>query len=180
MFDSKDSLRIHSKEVRKKLDVDKISSKMLSVLKKWNFYEDSKVVMLYYPINTEYNFLDLLNDSSKTYLFPKMSNGDIDVIEYNQNLGFKIGDYGIKEPVGLKFENYSQIDLIIAPALCASKDGFRIGYGKGCYDRFFNLVATTKTIVPVYSSLLYEHIPTEKHDIPVNFILTEESIISCD
>ncbi len=51
---------------------------------------------------------------------------------------FKENEWGIPEPVLGKKIQESQIDLVIVPLLYADKNGNRVGYGKGFYDRFLS------------------------------------------
>ena len=63
--------------------------------------------------------------------------------------------------------------LCLMPGLAAGKNGARLGYGGGFYDRF---LATFKgiTLFPVYECLLFDTLPTEDFDIPVTHIITEK------
>lgn len=45
-------------------------------------------------------------------------------------------EWGIEEPVHDDFIESSEIDLVLVPGLCFDRQGHRIGYGKGYYDRF--------------------------------------------
>jgi 5-formyltetrahydrofolate cyclo-ligase len=49
---------------------------------------------------------------------------------------FKTNEYGIEEPIDGIDMFPEEIDLVIVPLLCMDKQGNRVGYGKGYYDRF--------------------------------------------
>lgn len=49
---------------------------------------------------------------------------------------FKKNKYGIAEPVNGTFINATELDMIFVPLLVFDKSGYRVGYGKGFYDRF--------------------------------------------
>ncbi|AOV09190.1 5-formyltetrahydrofolate cyclo-ligase [Sporosarcina ureilytica] len=70
------------------------------------------------------------------------------------------------------------IELQIVPGVVFSKDGYRIGFGGGYYDRY---MADYKgeTISLAFNCQTTEVVPTEHHDIPVNTIITEKKIIDC-
>lgn len=73
-----------------------------------------------------------------------------------------------------------KMDLIIVPGLVFGKDGNRIGYGYGYYDRF--LKNLKKKIVKVglsYDFQLLDKIPSEEHDVPMDIIVTEKKIVRC-
>ena len=63
--------------------------------------------------------------------------------------------------------------LCILPGLAAGRDGSRLGYGGGFYDRF---LATFEgiTVFPIYDCLLFDSLPTEATDRPVDILITEK------
>lgn len=69
---------------------------------------------------------------------------------------------------------------IVIPALAISPRGFRLGQGKGFYDRALTKVAELEhpplIIGVTYESEFLLEIPTEEHDIPVNVSVTESTV----
>ncbi len=64
-------------------------------------------------------------------------------------------------------------DLIIVPLLGFDSEGYRLGYGKGYYDRF--LANTTAPAIGIaFATQQVSHIPHEPHDVPLCCIVTEE------
>ncbi|MEC2076563.1 5-formyltetrahydrofolate cyclo-ligase [Metabacillus fastidiosus] len=71
-----------------------------------------------------------------------------------------------------------EIDLMIVPGVVFDRHGYRVGYGGGFYDRY--LEEYTGTILALAFSLqVYEEVPFEQHDIPVEMIITEKEVIHC-
>ena len=66
--------------------------------------------------------------------------------------------------------------LCLLPALAATKDGYRLGYGGGFYDRFLPAFPGI-TLLPIYSALLCDALPREDTDIPATHILTEKGVL---
>ena len=90
----------------------------------------------------------------------------------------KSGAYGILEPdETMKIIPKNEIDFIIVPGCVFSKNGHRIGYGKGYYDRFLNGICA-KTCGLSYNFCLLDEIPHEETDVPLNMIITEDSILN--
>lgn len=71
----------------------------------------------------------------------------------------------------------SQIELLIIPALAVDELGNRLGRGGGYFDRFLE-DATALVAAVVYEVEILPEIPSESHDRPVNFAITEKRIIS--
>jgi 5-formyltetrahydrofolate cyclo-ligase len=69
---------------------------------------------------------------------------------------------------------------LLVPLVAFDKQGARIGWGKGCYDRSIaKLKADGQPLLTIgiaFSSQQVEHIPSQAHDISLDFILTETGI----
>lgn len=73
------------------------------------------------------------------------------------------------------------IDLVITPGLAFDKKGHRLGRGGAYYDRFFNsnkLKACKFGFA--FSQQIVENVPTDSHDKPMDFIVTETGVIKCE
>jgi 5-formyltetrahydrofolate cyclo-ligase len=70
-----------------------------------------------------------------------------------------------------------ELDAVLVPAAAADRDGNRLGWGKGYYDRFLASVEGSPLIVAVvFGSDLLESVPVESHDAPVGAVMTETEI----
>lgn len=178
MEDKKD-FRNKAKNVRGGLDVSFISKKITKNILLWDKYQKAQNVMLFYPINSEISLLNLLNDKNKSFYFPSICGNEIFPVLYSPTTGFESGAFGTYEAVGSKLNDFSMLDLILIPALAVDKKGFRLGYGKGFYDRFLEHISSfTIKAVPIASELVYENIPHETHDKTADVIVTENSILA--
>ena len=91
----------------------------------------------------------------------------------------KENDYGIPEPLsGIKI-NPSEIDVVFLPLLVFDRQGHRVGYGKGYYDRF--LAECRKETIKVGISF-FEPIDKiediDKNDIAMDFVVTPNQVFS--
>jgi 5-formyltetrahydrofolate cyclo-ligase len=69
------------------------------------------------------------------------------------------------------------LDAVLVPAAAVDRDGNRLGWGKGFYDRFLAQVEGNPLVIAVvFDSDVVVTIPTESHDAPVGAILTETEI----
>lgn len=83
------------------------------------------------------------------------------------------GMYGILEPKKTcKKYIQKENDVIIVPALSVDKDGYRIGYGKGYYDRFLKNFKGIG-ICPCYDELLTDKLPVDENDVKANIVVTQ-------
>lgn len=71
------------------------------------------------------------------------------------------------------------IDAIIVPGIVFDCKGYRIGYGGGYYDRY--LVGYTGSLIALaFKEQIVEKVPFEAHDLPIQTIVTETSVIDCE
>ncbi len=74
----------------------------------------------------------------------------------------------------------SDFDLVIVPGIAFNLNGYRLGWGFGFYDDFLSRVSRkTKRIGLAYEMQIADF-PVERHDIPVERIITEKRIVECE
>ena len=72
----------------------------------------------------------------------------------------------------------TQIDVLIVPGVVFNKEGYRIGFGGGYYDRFLSNY-NGSTFALAFESQIVNELPTEPFDLPVQCILTETQRYLC-
>jgi len=87
--------------------------------------------------------------------------------------------FGLYEPKENQTEEVSQqeIDLMIVPGVAFNRQGYRIGFGGGYYDRYLQKFKG-ETVSLAFSIQVLQELPIEKHDIPVKTIITEKELIN--
>ncbi len=176
---------------------DLIRAKLLSIRKRYkNRAEDSvqivrkllllpelrkaKSVLLYYPHQNEVDLRFLINyllkENKKFIFLPKVENNEIKVVRLSNLSQLKKGFAGIKEPDAKTEISPEIIDVAIIPAIAFDRYGYRLGYGKGFYDRFLSNKKIFKIGV-AYDFQILDKIPHTKYDVPVDLIITPTRII---
>ena len=84
------------------------------------------------------------------------------------------GAYGIPEPPEENEEAApGDLDLAVVPCVTATREGARLGHGAGYYDRFLRLHACPSVCL-CYGRMLADGLPTDKHDVRMDCIITED------
>ena len=140
------------------------------------FYQEAKIIATYLSFPHEFQTQELIEQAlkdGKKVLIPKTyPKGCMDFVVYNPQQLVKTS-FGLLEPQGdLEVVDASQIDLIHVPGLAFTREGYRIGYGGGYYDRYLKHF-TGHTLSTVYPCQIRDFIP-EDHDIPVQEGLIDE------
>ena len=118
------------------------------------FYQEAKTIATYLSFPHEFQTQELIEQAlkdGKKVLIPKTyAKGRMDFVVYHPQQLVKTS-FGLLEPQGdLEVVDASQIDLIHVPGLAFTREGYRIGYGGGYYDRYLEHFAgqTMSTIYP--------------------------------
>ena len=87
------------------------------------------------------------------------------------------GSFGVKEPVESKCKKVADLSrgLCIVPGLSFDAEGYRLGYGKGYYDRFLSKFGG-ETVGLCYSNCIKWKLPHGKYDRAVDVIVTDRYI----
>lgn len=86
--------------------------------------------------------------------------------------------YGLLEPIEKKttFVHTNDIDLVLVPGLGYTRQGHRIGFGGGYYDRYLQNYKGNKLAL-AFTPQIVQELPIEEHDMTVNTIITEKETI---
>ena len=149
------------------------------------WYVNAKTLMLYLPIKNEADTSYIMShalQNGKTVALPITNHADFSLscacITSSDDL--TDGVFNTKEPDAAKAKPIlpSEIDLVIVPALAFDRCGFRVGYGKGCYDRFLPSVRPDCVKAGInYSFAIVDKIEASPHDVRMDYIITENEII---
>ena len=140
------------------------------------FYQEAKVIATYLSFPHEFQTQGLIDQAlkdGKKVLIPKTyPKGRMEFVVYDPQQ-LKKTSFGLLEPQGdLEVVDASQIDLIHVPGLAFTREGYRIGYGGGYYDRYLEHFAG-QTMSTIYPCQIQEF-NSENHDIPVQEVLIDE------
>ncbi len=71
--------------------------------------------------------------------YPRIAgNGAMEAVLPPHDDAFEPNDYQIMEPTSGRIMDPSEIDLVLVPLLAYDRQGNRVGYGKGYYDRYLS------------------------------------------
>ena len=116
----------------------------------------------------------LLASGKKVYC-PRIDGKTMQAVAFGDD--FTLSEFQTVEPVGDVYEG--EIDAVIAPLLAADRQGGRLGYGGGYYDRFFAEHPNALKIGYCFDFQLTKEVPTESTDIRLDIVVTDKQIIFC-
>ncbi len=186
MKEVRSKLRQEMSQRRNQLSVDLIKAYSAAICEKLEELVDiqnARTIMGFSAFGNEVILMPyletLIND--KTILLPRVEKGgEMAAVPFTgwDNMGN--GPFGIKEPLGEAFD-VSKIDVVIVPGLVFDPNGYRLGYGKGYYDRFLKGVRKDTFLCGVcFDFQVIANIHPHERDVPVHWIVTEKSEVVVD
>lgn len=161
-------------------DLTKIaSSKIRDNLRKIEFFRKASVIGAYYSIGSEVRTYDIMQDilnAGKDLALPKVEKTDLVFKKIVNFSDLEEGNFSVMEPKD-RCETVKKIDVAIVPAIAVTREGYRLGYGFGFYDRYLH-GKRIKKITLSYSKQVIKSIPHDDHDVKVDYIVTEDEVIS--
>lgn len=186
-YNKRNELREQMMEKRNHITAAQIEQWSIKVCRKLMELEPirrAQTIMGFAAIKNEVNLNRFLNEEKhqgKTVLLPRIeSEGVIEAVEFTSWEKTRKGQFGIAEPIGNVYAPQS-IDIVLVPGLVFDGNGYRLGYGKGYYDRFLPKLAKDAFICGVcYEFQVVEDVFPNDNDIPVHWIVTDKSELVVD
>lgn len=123
--------------------------------------------------------IQTLLDQGKRVGLPRMlPQHQMEIRQYLPDRPMKAVAFGILEPdESCPLLAREEIDLILVPAVCYDRAGYRLGFGGGYYDRWLEGFAGDRVGL-CREAVLQDRVPTEAHDSRVDVLLTEAACLS--
>lgn len=154
--------------------IELASKKLTELFLATEEYRAAKTIYGYLPYNQEVRTIPLLRQAlldGKQVAVPKVYGDEMRFILLPDLDRVTRGYSGIPEPVDDGPVADDPTALVLMPGLAFDKDGRRIGYGGGFYDKFLAAEPTHPTVALCYEFQIVPHIPAEEFDIPVGRVL---------
>lgn len=103
---------------------------------------------------------------------------DMEIIFLEPNTSFNTSTWGIPFPKYYQVVEVQEFSLIFLPLLAYDRSGYRIGFGKGYYDKFLADIDFDPVKVGLSYFVPEPSLPCESHDIPLDFCITPEKIFT--
>lgn len=190
-FQDKKILRKEVLEKRNNLDFNKKEEMDKEILKKFyetQYYKKAKKIFIYISYSSEINTKEIINkalkDNKKIYIpRTEFKTRHMDAVEITSLDNLVESTYGILEPSKeAPYIEPNELDLIVVPGVAFDRNGGRMGYGAGFYDRYFKKIKKENIKKIVKLALAYEiqmlnEVPMNEQDVPVDYIITENEFI---
>ena len=137
-------------------------------------YARAKTVYGYLPYNQEVRTVPMLEQAlrdGKKVAVPKCYGDEMKFIWMEDLTKVEKGYANIPEPIADEPVADDDTALVLMPGLAFDPQGHRCGYGGGFYDKFLAAEPNHPTLALCYDFQMFDHLETEDHDIPVNYVI---------
>jgi len=175
--------RERAKAVRSKL-----SANPNDFIRNWPGMEPSAVIAGYWPIQNEVDVRPLLKRLSHTHpiVLPVTPRDRLRLSfrRWTPECEMESGPFGTRHPVGAPSEGTDALipDVVLVPLLAFTREGDRLGYGGGYYDATLAALKaerpSLRSVGIAYAGQMVKLLPKEETDIPLDYILTENGLIT--
>lgn len=177
----KDRLSKLSKEIYRKKS-EKILHNLLQS-NEWKLAQSIGITISLFPEVDTYAVIEKAWQEKKKIAVPKCvaETRELEFYWIDDFSQVEQGFFQLMEPIPEKSTKVEKIsfDLLIVPGLAFAKDGKRLGFGGGYYDRFLPSFFG-ETIALAFNEQLVNDLPTEPHDYKVQKIILEEDTFDCN
>lgn len=149
-------------------------------------YESAETVMFYVDVRSEVRTRQHLPDAlatDKRIVVPYCVDGELELFWLESMDELEVGMYRILEPhaelrsVPRKKVDVRDLDLVMVPGVAFDRRGARMGHGMGYYDKLLHKARGDAPLVALaFECQLFAEVPTDKHDIFMDKILTEQAV----
>ena len=184
----KNSIRSEAKQYRANLDPQakrEFDNKILKSLIDTKEIKEANTVLCYVSTSIEVDTIELINiliHNGKNVALPRCVDGTRDMEFYTINSleQTEKHTFGVMEPnpqVCEKLRDFRN-SVCIIPGLCFDLEGYRLGYGKGYYDRFLSSFRGYKIGI-CYEECIKNKLPKGFFDVAADVVITEKRQITC-
>jgi 5-formyltetrahydrofolate cyclo-ligase len=133
---------------------------------------------LYWPLQGEPDLLKLIISSKWSISLPKVLGDSMKMVRYQAGDPMEKSNFGnLHQP---KSEEETIPKVMLMPGLAFSIKGYRIGFGKGHYDKYIAKIKKNSEIITIgvcFHEKIFEYLPYDEHDARLNYIITDQIFI---
>ena len=139
--------------------------------------EQETILGLYWPILYELDtrpLIKVLSEMNLKLALPIIKEGKMIFKKWMISEPLFYNSYNFYSP--LAKAKYTKPDILIVPVLAFDSEGYRLGYGKGYYDKYYSKNKQLKYYGYGYNAQYIKSLPNDPHDLKLKHVITEKKI----
>lgn len=185
MVTSKVDIRKEKLRFRRRLseaEINDLNKEIFSRVINFDEFKLTNNILIYSDYNNEVHTKKIietaLKDRKSVYL-PKVLGDEMEFYEIDDFDGLQVSSQGILEPTNSVCSQFNgnEFALVLVPLSAFDRNGNRIGYGGGYYDKYLSKHIVGTKVGLAYSFQETEYIDAEETDIKLDYVITEKEVI---
>ena len=159
------------------LDWQTKSNSICDRLQDSTLFQEAQTILAYFSFRQEVALSSLFK-LNKNWAFPRCVGKSLVWHLWQPGDDLQTDKYGIQEPRSTAtIISASAADLILVPTVACDRQGYRLGYGGGFYDRLFSSLGSSIPNIGVVFDFAYlDRLPIDTWDVRLNFICSETKL----
>ncbi len=156
-----------------------LSKRIVEKLKGLQSLLQAKKPVLFCPFDNEPDITPLFSyvmNKTGSLILPKVKGDSLVLYSIQEINDLEVGSFCIMEPTNGEQIDPKDVDFILVPGVAFDKKGYRLGFGKGYYDRLLPKTEAFKVGV-CYSFQVLKTLPIDPWDVPMDLVVTEDFVI---
>lgn len=193
--DNRGALRASLRQSRRQLSSEQqlvAARALLDLIGHQDFFRVAQRIAFYQLIDGEIDpqlLLNLALSESKACFLPVISRETPEFVSfapYDTGTPLIENQWGIAEPPSTTIVSPTDFDVVFVPLVGFNKQCFRLGMGKGCYDRTFSFKIFNRRSRPLLVGLAHENqlvtesFPVQSWDVRLDAVATDKKIYRPD
>jgi 5-formyltetrahydrofolate cyclo-ligase len=186
LAEEKTALRARMRAVRSAIPAEKralLAGRIEARLADLPEMRRAQTVLLFYSFGSEVPTAGIarsLLDGGRRVLLPYLEESSMEAAELRADQSPITSAYGPKEPPERVAVDPSEVDIVVTPGLGFDREGYRIGYGGGHYDRYLSRLGPHATRIGIgFDAQVLEAVPHGERDERLDFVVTDRETIDC-
>lgn len=181
------SIRQERRSLRQSLTSAEVEEKSRRVAEKLQLLpalEKAGNIMAYMPFDNEVDLREVLaafRSQGRVILLPRIGpDNNLEAVPFRENQQWQRRSFGVLEPDGAAFPR-EEIQSVLVPGLAFDPLGYRLGFGRGYYDRFLSgLDPRVFRCGVCYEFQVVDSVFPTDTDVPMHWVVTDHSEILVD
>lgn len=180
---AKEELRKRMRAVRRAIPREARAARSARIVERvtrLDAWASARVIASYAAMRGEVDLGELLEQahaSGRTVALPRVDWSEESMRMHRAEAGAELEESGMgfdQPSAACPLVDDAEVDLVLMPALAADERGYRIGWGRGFYDRLLPLMGRATRVAVIFDFQLIAEVPNTPGDELVDYLVTDE------
>ncbi len=145
------------------------------------FVRAADTVVAYHPLPSELDvtgYVEARWATRRAVALPRVAGESLMLHEWGPQDDLQRNALGVLEPAAFsRSAELARVGIILVPGLGFDRQGHRLGFGRGFYDRLLSRFATRARVGVAFDVQVVDRLPREPHDVKLGYLVTPSAVL---